>query len=261
MEFAMRRFIAGLRRSPTRFYALHPLALALVVPVMGCATLMQALEPPPPEVLTITYRMPIITPVEGSQQAIAKGGVNITATPTAYVEMAGVRTTETETGRSVVCRRLENGIQVQPVRNLLARTLPTYTVGPERLVFDVKISNQLSRVFRGAGSVVQFNVGGSLVSVPQAQYADLANLILPPRSDADVRIAGPLLSTLTEGATIGLFLYDVVTDIDVAGNVTEKQNFEWYYTYRSDPVSRQGTVETTRRQEPVGQARMSTVCR
>ena len=30
---------------------------------------------------------------------------------------------------------------------------------------------------------------------------------------------------------MGLFFYDVVTKTDNAGNVTEKQNFEWFYDY------------------------------
>jgi hypothetical protein len=228
--------------------------MSLLALPTGCAALVASLRPPPPEPVTVTYRMPTIMPAQGAaQQASVKGGVAITATPATYVEDAGTTSDEIETGRGISCTRARTGgVEVTPVRFLRRTTRPTFDVTPSHLVFLVKITNQMPRVFRGAGTIVQFNVAGNLVSVDRSQYSELSNLMLPPRNEAELHLVGPLLSSIPEGSTIGLFLYDVVTNTDAAGNVTKKQNFEWYYTYRSDVVSRQGVVETSRREEPIG---------
>jgi hypothetical protein len=50
---------------------------------------------------------------------------------------------------------------------------------------------------------------------------------------------------LEDRSTIGVFLFDVVTRTDDAGDVTEKQNSEWFFNYTpqleetTGPVSRQ----------------------
>jgi hypothetical protein len=69
------------------------------------------------------------------------------------------------------------------------------------------------------------------MAIEQTAYAELTNVIVPPRAQQQVNIDGPSLSVLPDQTTIGLFLYDVATKTDAAGNVTEKQNFEWYYNY------------------------------
>ena len=114
---------------------------------------------------------------------------------------------------------------------------------PDRLQFLIKINNKLSRVFRGAGTVVQFNVGGKLLAVEQAGYAEMLQAIVPPRTEHQLKISGPPLDLLSDNATIGLFLYDVVTAVDAAGNVTEKQNFEWYFNYTTKVAEETGEVK------------------
>ena len=106
------------------------------------------------------------------------------------------------------------------------------TVSPDRVTFLVKINNKLPRVFRGTGTVVQFNVGGKLQAVSQEGYEPLTGIIVPPRTEQQIQITGPPVSSLSaSNPLIGLFFYDVVTNISDAGVVTEKQNYEWYFTY------------------------------
>jgi hypothetical protein len=122
---------------------------------------------------------------------------------------------------------------------------PGVQVVPERLEFIVKVNNKLPRVFRGAGIVVQFNVGGKLQAVEQQGYADLTNSIIPPRTEQEIKIYGPLLSSVPDQTTIGLFLYDVVSNTDQAGNITQKNNFEWFYTYATEPKQIAGEIHKT----------------
>jgi hypothetical protein len=122
---------------------------------------------------------------------------------------------------------------------------PDVQVVPDRIEYIVKINNKLPRVFRGAGIVVQFNVGGRLQAVEQQGYAALTNAIIPPRTEQEIKIYGPSLSAMPEQTTIGLFLYDAVTNTDAAGNITQKQNFEWFYNYVTQPKQVTGEVRKT----------------
>jgi hypothetical protein len=244
----------GLRLIPIGSIALYAAALT------GCAAVIEALQPPPPQPVTVSFTMPSIVPVEGASQTVVKSGITISAAPVEYTEIADTKIEGTETGRGISCRRLQNGIEVTPVRFISVVNRPEFRVTPDHLEFLVKINNQLPRVFRGAGTLVQFNVDGRLISTTQAAYVDLSNLILPPRNEAELRVRGPSLSSLTDGAVVGLFLYDVATNMDGAGNVTEKQNFEWYYTYHAQTLERTGTITRTRREEPVGRAQIKERC-
>jgi len=80
---------------------------------------------------------------------------------------------------------------------------------------------------------VQFQVAGKTLHVDPSGFGDFLNAIVPPRSSQDIDIVGPAIADLPERATIGVFIYDVVTKMDEAGNIQEKQNFEWYYAWET----------------------------
>jgi hypothetical protein len=178
--------------------------------------------------------MPIFTALPETKELQSKGGIQVSLTPISYQcrqdHEVSVKEVETDVSRATsgIVRQLP---PTPGARFVEVTTTPRLKVAPDNLRFVVKINNQLPRVFRGAGTVVQFNVGGKLVAVDQTGYADLANIIVPPRTEQQVNIYGPPLSTLPDETTVGLFLYDVVTRTDAAGNITEKQNFEWYFKY------------------------------
>jgi hypothetical protein len=118
-------------------------------------------------------------------------------------------------------------------------------VDPAELTFLLTVRNGMSRVFRGAGALVQFNVDSRTQAVEQGRYVDFINALIPPGGESQIRIAGPDLSALQNGATLGVFLFDVVTAIDNAGNVTRRDNFEWYFRVSQEQVT--AYTETTRR--------------
>lgn len=107
---------------------------------------------------------------------------------------------------------------------------PRIDVVPHTLRFKVSVYNRLDRVVRMAGTAVAFQVAGKTVAVDKANYDDFLNGIILPRQEGDFDIAGPEINDLPNHATIGLFLYDVVTATDAAGNPTKRSNFEFYYT-------------------------------
>lgn len=118
-------------------------------------------------------------------------------------------------------------------------------VEPEFLRFQVRINNQLDRSFRGAGTAVQFNVDGKLTDVAQLNCQELLNVIVPPRSEKEMYGYGPSPSTLSQNAAIGVMCNDVVTETDLAGNVTRRQNFQWVFQSKLKEVE-QAVPGTTR---------------
>ena len=118
-------------------------------------------------------------------------------------------------------------------------------VTPDRLLFQINVNNGMPRVFRGSGIAVQFNVAGKVFPSDASQYGELVNMIVPPRSEQTVSLIGPAIDKITSPSTVGVFFFDVVTNIDQAGNVTEKQNYEWYFSYRTQTNEKEISVPAT----------------
>jgi hypothetical protein len=181
---------------------------------------------------TINCMVPTITPQPESKETQEKGGLQISIAPVSY----GVRTeqdvTVTQVAPPPIVLTTRGGTTVWVDR----KTTTSASVEPDRIKFLVKINNKMPRVFYGKGTVVQFNVGGRLQAVDQFGYSNFLGAIIPPRQELQLEIVGPTLASLgAHQGTIGVFLYDVVTDQDKAGTVTEKQNYEWYFDYRLQP--------------------------
>jgi len=197
-------------------------------------------EPPAPTIVTRSVDVPSVAVLEGTDQSQTKGDLRITVSPETFRAEGALRREQREvappTFLGLFSTPCENGVYVERAQ------VPELKIIPERLVFHVHINNQMPRVFRGSGLVVQFNVAGKVVNVDPSGYGDLVNVIIPPRSEQDITIVGPEVSNVPSPSTVGLFFYDVVTRIDQAGNVIEKQNYEWYFSYRTQTTTKDFTV-------------------
>lgn len=194
-------------------------------------------EPPQPTVVKLTAAVPSLAALEDTPQSQTKGGLRVTLAPDTY---------EAKESWTVESRQVSPGIIAFPPSPdavyVEQRKVPNLIITPDHLVFHIHLNNQMSHVFRGSGIAVQFNVAGKVVSADASGYGDLTNIILPPRSEQEVVILGPQISTITSPCTVGVFLFDVVTKIDQAGNVTEKQNFEWYFSYQTQATEKEFSV-------------------
>jgi hypothetical protein len=202
--------------------------------VAGCV---MSGPPSPPPTIPVTVGVPTITALDETKESQTKGGLVISIAPVEYAaDAADVRTVrqiQPPLGATFL-EGDEPQVYVQTVVETKAR------VKPPRLEFLVTVNNQMPRVFHGAGTVVQFDVGGKLLAVDQRGYSDLQNAIVPPRTEQQIRIYGPRLDRVPSTGTLGVFLYDVVTNQNDAGVVTEKQNFEWYFTLKTVNQTVQG---------------------
>jgi hypothetical protein len=221
----------------------------------GCVAPETSTTPAP--TTQISCRIPqiavIADPVNTPTQS--KGGLDITVVPALYKAVRADKTT-TQIAQPDFGEQLTLGLvggNLQGKVFVEQDTVSQLAAQPGRLIFTVKIHNQLNRVFHGQGAVVQFNVDGKLIPFNNTDYKEFSGGIVPPLNDGDLEIKGPPLDTLQDKGTISIFLYDVVTATDVAGNTTEKQNYTWDFTYTMQTSTDMGSVKKTRELIDVGQ--------
>lgn len=200
--------------------------------------------PPPPKPTVAIVNVPSLSLLPGTQASQPKGGLTISVAPATYsVKIVPTVSLQREDAPAYAISDTDDGPDVWGVRTTTSKPRGN----PNSLAFLVTVSNQMSRVFHGAGTVVQFNVGGTLLPVDQKGYVSLQNVIIPPQSEQQVEVFGPPLDQLPAGkSTMSLTLYDVVTNQDAAGNVTEKQNYRWDFTLMMIPKATEVPPPTSR---------------
>jgi hypothetical protein len=219
----------------------------------GCQTEQMS----PPQMTQIQCVIPQITVIQDrvNTETQTKGGLEITVVPVTYkavhADKTTVRQVQANIGEqlSLVGQNLQNKVFVEQV------TTPQLITQPSRLLFTVRINNQLNRVFHGQGAVAQFNVDGKLVPLggENTDYTEFSGGIVPPLNEENFTIKGPPLNTLKDKGTISISLYDVVTATDGAGNTTEKQNYTWDFNYTMQTSTETTAVKKTRGLMDVGQ--------
>lgn len=213
------------------------LSMALLTGIVGCATT----PPPPPATIAMNCKYPVFSPMAETKEMQTKGGVSVTVAVTPFQCVQQVEKTYAHKGPTIAEAALgQKGGHTETTMTPFLKTMP------ERLKVTVRVSNQLSRVFRGAGTVIQFAVAGKTWASKQEDFAEFTNVIIPPRGEQIVDLYGPPVDALPAQATVGIFLYDVVTKTDNAGNITDKQNFEWYYNYETQVKQESGQVVVQR---------------
>jgi hypothetical protein len=170
----------------------------------------------------LNYSIPVLSVLEAGKETLEKDGVRISLAAQSYV-----------LSRPAVRREFKRtSLAVAPKDNLVnvVETPVSTQVGPKEIKFKLKISNRLDRVLRLAGAVVQWQVAGKAVSVDKSGSQELLSGIILPRQEGEFDVFGPDWASLPDKSTIALFLYDVVTATDAAGNPTKRSNFEFLYT-------------------------------
>src|SRR5450432_3268286 len=165
------------------------LAVFAATPAMVVAARKQA---DPSTVVKLSVNLPSMAPLPETQQSQDKGGLKITVAPVSY----SIREEQTGSARRVNPNFKEGLLLIHGQGDVFVerQAKPVLTVAPDRLRFQIHISNQMSRVFRGSGMAVQFNVAGKVQAINPSAYADLVNIIVPPRGEQDIEVIGPELS-------------------------------------------------------------------
>lgn len=188
--------------------------------IAGCVAPSES-GPAEPSTTQVQYRLPVVSPVEPDKQIQEKDGIRVSVAPYRF----GTRDVAQHEYRRKMALFIANNQWPVDIK-----TTSSVQVYPNNVVFKVKINNQLERVLRLAGTVVAFQVGGKQMAVDKSAYQDFQNGIILPRQEGEFNISGPSISGVPDNATIALFLYDIVTETDAAGNATKRSNFEFIYT-------------------------------
>ena len=228
----MKRIAARSRNCRNGWFGATLSLLAMMV--AGC-------EAPPAATrsTTATVGVPVITPQAETRESQEKGGIDISIAPVTYTAAMQQHVHIQQIPPPPIVWKSGGELYVRRT------TTSTAVVEPQNLRFVLKVNNKMPRVFHGAGTIVQFNVGGRLQAVDQSGYNNFLGAIIPPRQEQQIEIVGPRLDALSAAqGIIGVFLYDVVTNQNEAGVVTEKQNFEWYFDYTLEPRELSGERRT-----------------
>ena len=106
---------------------------------------------------------------------------------------------------------------------------PQYALAtPDQFAMIFSVTNGSERVFRAEGSVWAVTIDGAVV--PSDYEAGLAALIVLPGQTREFRIPAISLNREWQGGVYAFQLYDVPVARDEAGSITNRDNFEWYYT-------------------------------
>jgi hypothetical protein len=203
----------------------------------ACVTTPPAPPLPPPE-RTFLVEVPVLAPAAGHTDQQRKGGMTVAVTPSQFTLRPGVVCEYVRAALpfSVLFGDAQKAAGVsRQTHTLLTET--RYRVpqlAEDHVTFHVTLANNMQRVFRAAGAVVQVEMGNSVETVDEARYSELSTYMLPPGQQRQFQIPAIPLGRLADGAAAGFRLFDLVTDIDAAGNVRDRQNFEWRYKVRLD---------------------------
>jgi hypothetical protein len=196
---------------------------------------------PAPEQFTFAVDVPEVTPLSQTASTQRQGGVSITVASARFDTATHAECSYDFARGLAVFEAPPPGASLQTDQQFSETSRAIVGVNHPTLAFLVTIRNNMARVFRGAGALVEFKVDSHVEAVEKQNYTEFLNALLPPGSESQLTISGPPLTTLRDGTTVGVFLYDVVTAIDGAGNVTKRENFEWYFRV----TRRHMTVSTT----------------
>ncbi len=121
---------------------------------------------------------------------------------------------------------------------------PYYSMNPSQLSFSVKIYNNLDHVLRLAGTIISLQADGQLLQFEKSNYNNFLNGILLPKEEKQFDIPGPSTESLPSKCTLGLFIYDVISEMDKAGNPIEKSNFQWYFDFNKKNITEMDSIKT-----------------
>lgn len=237
------RIVMNRIQRPNAFLVILTLAIA------GCASASNEPPPPPPD-RTFTYEFPVVDILDGSENLVTLGSVRISLAPRQFdirtADQCEYSRAPATLGDLLFGSGSSAPAGVDPATHTVVQEVrySAPSVYPNRIAFVATVTNQLERVFRGQGSVVQFAVGGRTVSADAVDYRQFTNAIIPPNAELQVSIGGPTLHSIGSENTMAINIYDIVADTDEAGNVTQRGNAEWYFTVQRE--AREQTVQGQR---------------
>ena len=189
---------------------------------------------------TVSYELPKVTPAPETSQMQSKGDITISKEVRPFELAKMVRTNE----KTVPSDNPE-------FDNFEIESTPYFTIGPDRVEFKLRVKNGQSRILKLRDVAIVFLVDGVQSNVDADDFNDWMQGMIIPGSEKSFVLPGPALSSLPDSCVLGMFLYDMPVKYDKAGNVTKKDNYEWYFYFTKKSESKTTTVTYTYDKRPV----------
>ncbi|GAB4500442.1 MAG: hypothetical protein OHK0019_38860 [Saprospiraceae bacterium] len=190
----------------------------------------------------ITYELPALKAVEQTKQDQVKGGVTVSCEVTPFEAVK----TMYEEKEIVTADPNKPGYDIFKV-HAKAR----YEVKPDDVWFNIRIKNNQDRILKLKDVAIVILVDGVAYNIPDEAKQEWVGGMLVKGFEKTQKIKGPKISGLATDKIVYVSINDVPTAYNAAGEVTKKENFEWYYQVTREKVKKQEMIEYSYQEAPV----------
>lgn len=184
--------------------------------------------------LTVTVQVPTFVPAREGQETQERSGVVVQMAPPLFdVNTSTVRT----------CSQQKSFLVTNNQHDYDVEETPTYSVSPEQVVFKVNVTNRTTQVLKLFGAVFTLNVNGQAIALEPQVTQTFVSGVLTPNQSQNFDITGPRWDSLLDNSTINFAISGMPTELDQAGNVTKRENFDWTFMYSLKGKQKQDSVK------------------
>jgi len=188
------------------------------------------------EPYTLSYELPTITPTNGTIQTQKKGGVLITCEVIPF----NVSELNKEKRDIFYADPKLPGYDIFQVKNT-----PIAVIQPESFIINIKIKNNQERILKIRETAMLMQIDGVTYNMPESDIKEWYAAMVIKNAEFSYRIKGPNIKNLNGAKLLYLFINDVPTEMDAAGNIKKRENFEWYFECKMQPIQKQTKITYT----------------
>lgn len=194
------------------------------------------------EPINFSYEYPVIKPINGTVQTQRKGGVTITCEVIPFEVSLKER----------VLKSVFYADPKMPGYDIfeVART-PYASVTPEKFILNIKVKNNQDRILKIRETALLMQVDGVNYNMPEADTKEWYAAMVIKNGEFNYRVNGPDVNNLMDAKLVYLMINDVPTIMDAAGNIKNRENFEWYFECKKETVQKQSQKTYTYETVPV----------
>jgi hypothetical protein len=183
----------------------------------------------PDENISVSYRLPVINSTGKTTQLQTKGGVTISAEIVPFSAIRKIKQEKTVTYADP---------NMPGYDNFEITNTPYYLIAPENIQFRIRIRNNEQVPLRLSDVGFAIIIDGTQWSFPTGYLDDWNKGLILTGFEKEYTVTGPQLEGLYSAQVVYLFLNGVPVSYNEAGNVTKKNNFEWYFECKAEAVQK-----------------------
>ncbi len=193
---------------------------------------------------TFVIELPKVELLPGTKQLLVKEGVTISC------EVVPFSAKRTEAKKTSITYADPNTPGFDVYETVAT---PVYSIKPDECQFKIRIKNNQDRVLKLIEMPIVLIVEGVQTSIQEKRLVEWKAALVIPGFEKEFEINVPKPKEETKSMYIGV--YDVPILYDQAGNIKQKENFEWTFQLTKQEISRQDRIVYTYSKEAVHKER------